>query len=238
MRLPIQARQAILIKPLGQNEEAWFRSTIVDFQVHRELVVSLPTPKDRLGSSAFSSTSEEDAEEEELTDSLFSHGTELEVQISFPDGIRRFSSVVHKLDLSFGGSLHLDWPTEGTRIQRREHVRVEVRFPAVARFRNAGALRELQGDTLDLSAGGTRILLTEPIPDDTELELRISPEERGLEPLRGRVVRSGEIDPDKVRRGLAWWIAIEFVALDPRNQKELTQLVMDIQRQQLLRRND
>jgi hypothetical protein len=236
MRLPIQALQAILIKPLGQEEEAWFRSTIVDFQVHRELVVSLPSPKDRLDWKPTPKTEEGAGEDEELTDTLFSRGTQLEVQISFPDGIRRFSSIVRKLDLSFGGSLYLDWPTEGTRIQRREHVRVEVRFPAAVRYVDGnGLLRSMEGDTIDLSAGGSRLQLAEPIPDDTEVELQIGAEALAQEPLQGRVVRSGEVDKQKVRRGLSWWVAIEFVAMDPRTLKEMTQLVVDIQRQQMKR---
>src|SRR5690606_34839959 len=90
MRLPIHALQPILIKALGQEEDAWYRSTVVDFQVHKELVVSLPTAKDRLGwepPMVPDGGSVDDADDD-MTDSQFARGTELEVQISFPDGLR------------------------------------------------------------------------------------------------------------------------------------------------------
>jgi hypothetical protein len=239
MRLPIQAMQAILIKPLGHEEEPWFRSSIVDFRPEQELVVVLPSPRDRLDrpppkpTEGAGTTEEED----ELTDTLFSRGTELEVQISFPDGIRRFSSVIRKLDLSFGGSLYLDWPTEGTRIQRREHVRVEVRFPTAVKFKERGTeiAKVVHGDTIDLSAGGVRLQLADAIADDTEIRLDIDTDSLRGKPFKGRVVRSGAIEAKRARQGLDCWVAVEFVGVDPKSRKEMTQLVFDIQRQQMKR---
>ncbi|MEX2584119.1 MAG: PilZ domain-containing protein [Gemmatimonadota bacterium] len=265
MRLPIQSMQAVLVKPLGGEQESWFRSLIVDFVPDKELVIVLPSADDRL-------TDEDDAEAElgeadgekgeaaapteepetaaveigdvvddELddTDLLFGRGTKIEVEISFPDGIRRFASVIRKQDLSFGGSLRIDWPSEGTRIQRRDFVRVEAVFPMTVRFEDpeGATLTKYTGATMDISAGGVRLQLHEPIPDDTQVEIDIDTEPLKSQVLYGRVVRSGEIQYKKRNKKAPteYWVAIEFAGVDEGLRKEMTQLVFDLQRQAMRR---
>ena len=51
--------------------------------------------------------------------------------------------------------------------------------------------------------------------------------------LNGRVVRSGEIEKKRSDSQQYYWVAVEFVGVDEALRKDLTQLVFDIQRDQL-----
>ena len=216
------------------------RSVIVDFDVGRELVILVPRPgKPDPGAEP---TAEEtpdpakvpDLDEELLDDPPYGKGTRLEVEIAFPDGIRRFESVVRRLDPSYGGSLRIEWPSEGTRVQRREYVRVDVAKDVTVRMRNeeTGAIEKILGSTIDLSAGGTRLNLADPLPDDSRVELDFDLENLRAQVLQGRVVRSGLLPP---KRGAppAYWVAVEFVGVDEALRKDMTQLVFDLQREQM-----
>ncbi|MEX2570347.1 MAG: PilZ domain-containing protein [Gemmatimonadota bacterium] len=272
MRLPIQSMQAVLIKPEASDEDAWYRSVIVDFTPDKELIVVMPQRQDRLGdgdepeviaeaaeatpgdppptgtseqpvsqaedsSPAPADQDGEHEDDDEFVDdlsALFNSGTKIAVEISFQDGIRRFESVVRKIDLNFGGSLRIDWPTEGTRIQRRDFVRVDVGYPVVVRFEDPeeGGLRKLTGSTMDLSAGGVRLHLDEAIPDETWIQIDIDAGPLHDRTLHGRVVRSGEIRGKRGQKVIGIWVAVEFVGIDEGIRKEMTQVVFDIQRDQ------
>lgn len=234
---------AVLVRVQGADEESWLRSVIVDFDTGRELVILLPKtgiaesePAAKPPPPSGEVPSAIGDEDDFLDEPLFGKGTKLEVEIAFPDGIRRFESVVRRLDASFGGSLRIAWPTEGTRVQRRDYVRVDVAKPIVVRMQNAetGAIEKVVGATIDLSAGGTRLNLAEPIPDDTRIELEFNFGGVNGQLLQGRVVRSGALET-KRDKPKAYWVAVEFVGVGESLRKDMTQLVFDLQREQMRR---
>jgi c-di-GMP-binding flagellar brake protein YcgR len=262
MRLPIQSMQAIRICDPGSGQ--WFRSVIVDYEPDQELVVLLPSEKDRdldadttpirasqpdgEGSEGEPGSSREDF----LEPPTFNKGASVQVEVSLADGIRRFKSVVQRLELTYGGCLRITWPTEGTRIQRRDYVRVDVTYHTIVRFledeerpdeegpvrKRQQHPREMEGTTLDFSAGGMRLRMVQPLPADLKLDIDVGVPALESTVLKGRVVRSGEIEKKRPDLPQFYWVAIEFVGVDAQLRKELTQLVFDIQREQLRKRYD
>ena len=247
MRLPIQSMQSVLIKPQNSENSVWFRSVIVDFVPDRELVIVMPSATDSVNESEpepeaadAAETAAEVEEDDELVggvDLLFSTGTRLDVEISFSDGIRRFSSVVRRLDLSYGGSLRIAWPTEGTRIQRRDYVRVDASVPSAVRYEDpeSGSLVKINAPTIDLSAGGVRLHMATPLPDEMRLELELQSGSLKGQTLQGRVVRSAPIESTGREKRNSFWVAIQFVGVDEGLRNRLTQFGFDIQREQMRR---
>ncbi len=242
MRLPIQSMQAIRICDPGTGE--WFRSVIVDYEPDRELVVLLPGEKDRdfsgdgdLTVSGQASKGAPDRSDDFLDPPPFNKGAPVRVEVSLPDGIRQFDSVVRRLELTYGGSLRIEWPTVGTRIQRRDFVRVEVTFQVVVHFIDEErVLHQKEAVTLDFSAGGLRLRMLQPLPAELRLDLEVNVPALQSIVLRGSVIRSGEIERKRADRPQFYWVAVEFVGLDATLRKELTQLVFDIQREQMRKR--
>lgn len=246
MRLPIQSMQAVRICDPATGH--WFRSVIVDYEPDQELVILLPNEKDRdfeadttpVDNAKGGAPPTTSSVRDDLVDPpAFDKGSPIQVEVSLPDGVRRFNSVVRRLELKYGGCLRVTWPTAGTRIQRRDFVRVDVTYRVVIHFVDAeGQPHEMEGSTLDISAGGVRLRMAQPLPADLEIAMEISVPALGTTILKGRVVRSGEIE--KKRAGLltSYWVAVEFLGVDASLRKDLTQLVFDIQRDQLRRRYD
>lgn len=252
MRLPIQSMQSVLIKPQDSEDNLWFRSVIVDFVPDRELVIVMPTQNDSVKEDGAESIPDVDPpvsspepiideDEDELVgggmELIFSTGTRLDVEISFSDGIRRFASMVKRLDMSYGGSLRIAWPTEGTRIQRRDFVRVDSSIPMVVRYEDAetGTLVKVNAPTIDLSAGGARLQMASPIPDDTRIEMELQSTSLKGQTLQGRVVRSALIESNRRDKRKDFWVAVQFLGVDEGLRNRLTQLVFDIQREQMRR---
>lgn len=242
MRLPIQSMQAVRLRPVPSDSDAWHRSVIVDFTPDEELILVVPEDKDLVDEKGDAPDEEAEAEapavvgdDDVLPPPLFDRGTKIEVEISFPDGIRRFTSVVRRLELQYGGSMRVDWPTEGTRIQRRDYVRVEVGYRALVWYREGdGPLQKLTGATMDISAGGVRLKLTTPLESGQRIEIEIDNSVLKGKTVQGRVVHCGEIEK---KRGQPdeYWIAVEFVGIGEAMRKDMTQMVFDIQREQMKR---
>lgn len=242
--------QAVRIRPKVGDSESWYRSVIVDFQTDDELVLVMPGSKDIVTEDEEDGEGDADDEleaeeggpmtvgdeDEIIPESIFDKGTAIEVEISFPDGIRRFTSVVRRLDLNYGGAMRIDWPTEGTRIQRRDFVRVEVTYRALVWFREEddAPLQKVAGSTMDISAGGVRLNLPRPLAFDQRIEIQIEVPVLAERTLQGRVVHASEIEK---RRGeeQRYWVAVEFVGVGESLRKEMTQMVFDIQREQMKR---
>lgn len=245
MRLPIQSMQSVRLRATREPDSPWYRSVIVDFDEGQELVLLLPSAKDREKAVDHDPAALEPAAREEppvgddedlVETAVFDRGSRLEVEISFPDGIRRFSSVVRRLDLNYGGAMRVEWPSEGTRIQRRDYVRVEAEYRSIVWYREeeGGPLKQLQGHTTDFSAGGVRLRLPEPLPADQRIEMEIQNTPLKAQNLQGRVVRSGELEK-KRNEPQYYWVAVEFVGVDEGLRKDMTQMVFDIQREQMKR---
>lgn len=249
MRLPIQAMQPARIRSQSEPDR-WHRTVIIDFEESEHLLLLQPRGSARGGDRARADAEVEPDEEEAVPargtvpspspkQPGFERGTKVEVEVTLPDGIRRFSSVIRGSEPTYGGSMRIDWPAEGTRIQRRDYVRVDVSLPATVTYapivegEKLGETR-IRGTTIDMSAGGARLRLAEQIPDNTPIELNVEMPPLDAQSLQARVVRSEKLE----RKGGAmqyYWVAIQFTAIDEALRKTLTQLVFDIQREQLKR---
>lgn len=244
--------QAIRVRPIKDDdpEEEWYRSVVIDFETDQELVMLLPDEKDleKGNGEEEEEGDEEEAKEEKppepdvvgdddfLPEPIFDRGTRLEVEIPFPDGLRRFNSVVRRIELFHGGTMRVEWPTAGERIQRRDFVRVDVTFPAHVWFKEApeAPLRQLSGNTINVSAGGLRLNLAEPLASDQRIEVEVQGNGLKGTTLQGRVVRSGELERKK-DQPQRYWVAVEFVGVDESLRNAMTQMVFDIQREQMKR---
>jgi c-di-GMP-binding flagellar brake protein YcgR len=176
----------------------------------------------------------EAAAEEDVDQVDYHSGMDVDVQLSFPDGLRFFTTKVRSIDhISYGGSLRLAWPVEGTRVQRREHVRIRAVKGAEVWYREEESrkLKRLKGFTTDISAGGVRVRVPEALPDETQVELELDIPVPGARTLHGRVVRSGIIGKEK--KPEAYWLGIEFVGVGQVLRKALTQYVFDLEREQI-----
>lgn len=201
---------------IGEGEGAgWYPSLVLDFEEGREILVGAPTLR---GSEV-----------------RVEPGTTVDVQTTHPDGLRVFVAQVVRREAEPGPALRLTWPQSVQRVQRRGAVRVEVLVRVEVRAAVPDAPpRELAGTTVDLSEGGMRAALPEPVEAGTELEARLHLPGGGPPVVcSGRAVRGGEnvgAAPDR-----RFWTAVEFTTVPPVARRELTRFVFDVQREQLRR---
>lgn len=162
-------------------------------------------------------------------------GTPVILEVLLPDGIRRFPSEMRRRIAGNPATLVVSWPQDIERIQRRNDVRVEATIPVDLEplARVADLPRRIEAVTMDLSAGGMRVVTADLLPSNLQVRLRIHlPDSEAL--LAHGVVLRGELidEPGDRRR---FWAAIRFTAIDERDRRDITKLVFDIQRE-LLRR--
>lgn len=209
MKLPLQVMQPLSL----QHEGAWYPSLILDFNESLNVIVGVPQEK---GAEVF-----------------IARDSVVTVDLFLPDGIRRFQTVVVRRNEGSPPGLVLAWPKDLERIQRREAFRVSIELKAEATFQAEGMRdrRAMSGSTLDLSSGGVRLALPEPIADETLLEANIAIPGAGMQTCVARVVRWGE----RMEAGAAgrFWVACEFIDPSESFRKEVTRFVFDIQRDQL-----
>ena len=152
--------------------------------------------------------------------------------LSAPGVIRRFPATVRRYIPGNPAMLVVDWPQDSERIQRRNDVRVDVSLPVVLEplQRSPGVPRQIETDTMDLSAGGMRVVIQDRIPDGLKVRVRLKLG-TGQLVLDGVVVRVHPIDQgfDRPR----FWAGIQFTSLHPRDQQEIGRAVFNIQREQL-----
>src|SRR5690606_23429243 len=126
---------------------------------------------------------------------LIPTGTRVRLQLALRDGLRRFTAVVRERHPTSPPSLELTWPEDFQRIQRRDNVRVDVALRIqVCRIlpdQSRGAPHF--GITSDISAGGVRIRMGEPIELMTEVELVLAFPGGAEHRCDARVVRRGEL---------------------------------------------
>lgn len=211
MKLPLQVMQPLSL----QYADAWYPSLILDFNEGLNLIVGVPQEK---GEEVFVDL------DERVTVDLF-----------LPDGIRRFQTIVLRRNEASPPALVLAWPKDLERIQRREAFRVGTELKAEAAFQSEGMRdrRGLSGSTLDLSAGGVRLALPEPIAEGTLLDARIAIPGAAapMQSCVARVVRWGE--RMEAPASARFWVACEFIDPSEAFRKEVTRFVFDIQRDQL-----
>jgi c-di-GMP-binding flagellar brake protein YcgR len=210
--------QPVLIEvPTGDNAGT-YPSLILDFAEGETIVAGVPLERGR--------------------EVRLEPGAAVNVQIARPDGVHVLRSTVIRRD-SRGPSLHLRWPELSERVQRRNHVRVEVvvrtivsvRVPQPAGEDSPSTDRVITAVTADLSAGGARLDLHEPLEPDAQIRLSLELPDAGAQSSEARVVRGGE--HPAIAQGRRFWAAIEFVGMMESVRKEITRFVFDVQRDKL-----
>lgn len=215
MRTNFYPMQAIAVQPPWEGEEVWFPSLVLDYEEGKSLSIGAPLSRGR--------------------EVLIPTDTRVRLQLALPDGLRRFTAVVRRRHTPPGSPimLELSWPEDFQRIQRRDNVRVDATLRVeVFRIRDDELLGPpLFGVTTDISAGGTRIRLAEPIEVLTPVQLNFTFPNEEEHVVEGRVLRRGELT--QALTDLRHWAAIEFTEISEPVRREIVRLVFDLQREQL-----
>jgi c-di-GMP-binding flagellar brake protein YcgR len=192
-----------------------YGSLVLDYTVGAELVIGVPM----VGTK-----------EVELPT-----GTQLQAISTHADGLRISTVVVQRRRELPSPCLYVSWPKEVRRVQRREHVRVEVLLPARVALDVEGraAPRPLSGQTLDLSAGGVRLALAEALPVEARVQVMLELPKGARVECPGRVVRAGENPRAAADR--QHWVGIEFMEIREATRRELNRFIVDVQREQIRR---
>lgn len=198
-----------------QIEERWYPSLVMDYNEEKTLVVGVP--------------------QDHGTEVMVSNDTPLLVELPLPDGLRRFQTTVLQRVAGLSPGLVLTWPREIERIQRRDFFRVDVERKADVSYTElaSGERRTASGWTIDLSGGGVRLALPEPIPAETPLSLRLFLQQDETQLCDARVIRSGQ--RPNMPPAQKYWVACQFIDPSEAFQKEIVKLVFDIQREQMRR---
>jgi c-di-GMP-binding flagellar brake protein YcgR len=198
---------------VGEGEDTgWYPSLVLDFEEGGEILVGVPAHRGY--------------------EVRVERGTVVEVQTTQADGLRVFACAVLGRQVEPSPALRLGWPASVRRVQRRETVRVAVMVPVEVRFADAdGEPRALPGSTMDLSEGGMRCALAEPVEPGTEMEVRVLLPGTAPVECTGQVIRGGENEAAAAER--RWWAAVAFTGASPAARRELTRFVFDTQREHL-----
>jgi len=197
-----------------------YASLVLDFEEGHEIAVGVPLDRGM--------------------EVRLARGAVLGVEIAHGDALRRFRTTVLRRQDVPAPCLFLAWPTDIDRVQRRAYVRVDVLLPARLRLPAAegdgetepAEPRELRGTTINLSAGGVRIALAEPLEPGTTAELHIEvPRGVGTLVCEARVASSGTVGAPRAER--RFWAGFEFLDLSPTTRKALNRYLFDVQREQL-----
>lgn len=184
------------------------------------------------GEDADDSTAEDAGAEAEAGEPipLPERGDELTFEITLPDGIRRFTSVVDEITGSRG--IRLDWPSSAERIQRRDYVRIDCFLETEVTFGEMGSKdeRAIDARTTDVSGGGARLTMTEAPEPETRLHLRIKFTKTLTQDYTARVVRTGELDSSAIKQ--QFWVAVEFMDMTEARRNEIAKFIFDKEREQ------
>ena len=213
MASTFQPMQALSVQASGAEPSEWYESLVLDFTEGRELVIGALMSKG--------------------IEVSIRPGTPVLLQLTLPDGLRRFTSTVQGRKASSPPSLALDWPQAEQRIQRREDVRVDIMFNAELRpILPAGSLGPpLHGLVADISAGGARIFTATNLHIGAEVQLTMQLPGIGERSCDARVVRAGLNAAQATKH--PHWVGVMFTELSQGLRKEITRLVFDIQRELL-----
>lgn len=213
MRINFYPMQAIAVQPPWAGEDTWYPSLVLDYAEGKSLTIGAPLSR-----------------REEV---LIPPGTRVRLQLALPDGLRRFTAVVRDRQASSPPSLELTWPEDFQRIQRRDNVRVDatLRVEVCRILPDESRGSPIFGVTSDISAGGTRIRLAEPIEMMTDVELLFTFPGDVEYRCDARVLRRGELT--QAVTDLRYWMALEFTNITEVVRREITRLVFDLQREQI-----
>jgi c-di-GMP-binding flagellar brake protein YcgR len=208
----------LVLNRAGENER--YPTLVLDFEDGHEIAVGVPLDR---GMEVY-----------------LPRGASVGIEIAHGDALRRFRSTVLRRQDVPAPCLFLAWPAAIERVQRRAHVRVEVllparvQLPAVEGAEDATGAepRELVGTTLNLSAGGARIVLAEPLERELQVGVRIEvPGEVGTLVCEARVASGGTVSAPHAER--RYWAGFEFLDMPAAQRKALNRYLFDVQREQL-----
>lgn len=199
----------ISLRRTTSGTDEWQAGTVLDFVEGEHLVVSLPLRWRAAPVEA---------------------GEMIQAQTAHPEGIRRYSVQVQRRRDVPSPCLFLAWPAGAERIQRREHVRVELMLAATVRYEGAsGTPREASGYTTSLSAGGARIVVERATALPASFEIGLDFGDGSHAAYAARLVSSSAGGRGKP------WLAVQFTGLAPAERKHLTRVVDEVQREALRR---
>lgn len=213
MRINFYPMQAIAVQPPWAGDDTWYPSVVLDYAEGTTLSIGAPLSRRQ--------------------EVLIPPGTRVRLQLALPDGLRRFSAVVQERKNTSPPSLDLTWPEDYQRIQRRDNVRVDatLRVQVCRILEDESRSPPVFGFTSDMSAGGTRIRLAEPIEMLANLELVFTFPDEVEHQCDARVLRRGELAKSVTE--LRHWMALEFTNISDVVRREVTRLVFDVQREQI-----
>jgi c-di-GMP-binding flagellar brake protein YcgR len=213
MRINFYPMQAIAVQPPWAGEDIWYPSLVLDYAEEKTLTIGAPLSRRQ--------------------EVLIPPGTRVRLQLALPDGLRRFTAVIRERHPTSPPSLELTWPEDFQRIQRRDNVRVDATLRVqVNRIRDDDSRGPpLFGVTSDISAGGVRIRMAEPIEILTSVELVFTFPGDVEYRCDARVLRRGELTQAVTE--LRHWMALEFTNITEVVRREVTRLVFDLQREQI-----
>src|SRR5680860_290428 len=161
------------------GETTEFASVILDFAEDEFMVIGAPIQTDH---GIDDSDEDDDAIDPDDTEAVNESepilipeaGDEITIEITLPDGIRRFTSVVESEVVGPPG-IRVEWPSSAERIQRRDYVRIDCFLETEVRFGELESEdeRTIDACATDLSGGGARLTMTEAPEPETRIHLRI-----------------------------------------------------------------
>jgi len=210
--LSFQALQTVMLRRNHDPDGVWHPTRIVDLTEGRELLVYAPVAD---GIEVEFPTEEKVVLETTLAQGIFRYVTRVRQRLPY-DPPR----------------LLLEWPEPMERIQRRDAVRVDVAVPVEMVAHVEGRRLRFHCRTSDLSVGGARLILPEPLPEETPVFLKVRQADRLEFACNGVVVRCGEI-PGVPEGEDAVWAGVRFVDLSEGDRREVTRYLFDVERERL-----
>jgi hypothetical protein len=207
MASPFVLNQVVSLQVPELDASTWHRTKVLSFVEERELEVSLPVE----------------------------NGVGLQIPPEYrvlletvlPDGLRRMSAYV----LGLRAGLVLDWPQMDERIQRRDTVRVSVMFPVYVRpVDERGKVgTRINATAVDLSAGGIRMVLPEPLWEGALVELALQIPQLGERLAAGRVIRAAE--SAGAGHSPVYSAGLKFTEISELVRRDITRYVFNTQRE-------
>ena len=189
----------------------WYRTKVLNVVVDRELEVSVPVS--------------------EGVEQVVPPEYRVLLEAVLPDGLRRMSAYVLGRREGPKPGLVLDWPQVDEKIQRRDNVRVSVMFPVYVRpVDEKGKVgTRINGTVVDLSAGGVRIVLPDPLWEGLDVELALQIPGLGERTCGGRVIRATENPSAGTAAHYA--AGVMFTEISEIVRRDITRFVFNTQRE-------
>jgi c-di-GMP-binding flagellar brake protein YcgR len=209
MASPFSSNLGISIQIPEINPGKWFPTKVLSYAEDREVVVAVPT--------------------EHGDEVIIPPEYKVLLELVLPDGLRRMTAYVVARKAGLIPGLVLDWPQSEEKIQRRDSVRVAIMFPVYVRpIAAAGLLTRVNGNLVDLSAGGARILVPTPQAEGGMVNLALQLPIGELI-VSGRIIRAMPSPTPAAPSQYA--LGVQFTEVTEVVRREITKFVFDTQRE-------